>query len=183
MNKSMKNKVMKGLIAVINPVSDFKYFYKTAVLPLVNNLKKLSGLLSSKSNTENVHMSWAQAVADTGMSVKELETKFRTKRIIWWAGMFLSALCAFPLTGMILLASFKGGLPLVVLIRAVSATAVLSAVCVACFVQVMSATYRLWQLTQKRVSSKEKGEFKYFWKESGGYIVVLKPFFKTGNAS
>ena len=182
MNNSMKNKVVRGLIAVVNPVSDFKYFYKTAVLPLVSNLKKLSGLLRSKSSTENVQMNWAQAVAATGLSVRELESTYRTRRIIWWSVMFLSALFALPLTGMIIVGSFKGALPLAVLIKAVSSAAVLSALCFACFSQVMSATYRLWQLTQKRVSSQEKGEFKYFWKESGGYIVVLKPYFKSGKA-
>lgn len=181
MNKSIKDRAVRGFIAVINPMSDFRYFYKKAVLPLIKKLAKLSELLRNKSSSENVQLNWTQAVVATGRSARELESTYRTKRIIWWVVMFLSALCALPLIGMILLASVNGGLPLVVLIRAVSTAAVLSALCSACFVQVLSATYRLWQLTQKRVSAQEKGEFTYFWRETGGCIAVLKPYFKSGN--
>lgn len=107
---------------------------------------------------------WAQAVTATGLSAERLARNFRISRWFWWVMMWLTGL---PATGFLVMlfaagSSISGtgwlrvGCTLLVLFL-LSATG---------FVQTLAVNFRLWQLTEKRVSESEKGCFRDFLQET-----------------
>ncbi|MEQ9927987.1 conjugal transfer protein TraX [Pectobacterium parvum] len=107
---------------------------------------------------------WAQAVADSGIAPARLARNFRISRWFWWGLMWLTGL---PTVGFLLMLMAAGS--------SVSGTGWLRVSCVllvlmllsgAGFVQALSANYRLWQLTEKRVSMSEGGSFRAFLQET-----------------
>lgn len=107
---------------------------------------------------------WSQAVADSGMTPARLTRNFRVSRWIWWGLMWLTGL---PAAGFLLMLMAAGS--------SVSGTGWLRVGCVVVvllllaatgFVQALKASYRLWQLTQKRVSASEEGSFQAYLQET-----------------
>lgn len=108
--------------------------------------------------------SWSQAVADTGLPAERLARNFRISRWFWWSLMWLTGL---PATGFMLMLISAGS--------SVSGTGWLRVGCVLLvmmmlaatgFVQALAVSYRLWQLTEKRVSEAEAGSFRDFLQET-----------------
>lgn len=107
---------------------------------------------------------WSQAVADSGMAPARLARNFRVSRWIWWGLMWLTGL---PAAGFLLMLMAAGG--------SVSGTGWLRVGCVVMvllllaatgFVQALKASYRLWQLTERRVSASENGSFQAYLQET-----------------
>lgn len=107
---------------------------------------------------------WSQAVADSGMTPDRLARNFRISRWIWWGLMWFTGL---PATGFLLM--------LMAAASNVSGTGWLRVGCVVLvllllaatgFVQALKASYRLWQLAEKRVSASEGGSFQAYLHET-----------------
>ncbi|MDI9223657.1 conjugal transfer protein TraX [Serratia sp. PF2-63] len=107
---------------------------------------------------------WSQAVADSGMTPARLVRNFRVSRWIWWGLMWLTGL---PAAGFLLMLTAAGS--------SVSGTGWLRVGCVVLvllllaatgFVQALKVSYRLWQLTEKRVSASEEGSFQAYLQET-----------------
>jgi len=115
--------------------------------------------------------SWAQAVADSGLTPERLARNLRISRWIWWGLMWLTGL---PVAGFLLMLIAAGS--------SISGTGWLRVGIVMCvllllaatgFVQALGVSYRLWQLTEKRVSASENGSFQAFLQETRWRRLVL----------
>lgn len=115
--------------------------------------------------------SWAQAVADSGLTPERLARNLRISRWIWWGLMWLTGL---PVAGFLLMLIAAGS--------SISGTGWLRVGIVICvllllaatgFVQALGVSYRLWQLTEKRVSASENGSFQAFLQETRWRRLVL----------
>lgn len=115
--------------------------------------------------------SWAQAVADSGLTPERLARNLRISRWIWWGLMWLTGL---PVAGFLMMLIAAGS--------SISGTGWLRVGIVMCvllllaatgFVQALGVSYRLWQLTEKRVSASENGSFQAFLQETRWRRVVL----------
>lgn len=115
--------------------------------------------------------SWAQAVTDSGLTPERLARNLRISRWIWWGLMWLTGL---PVAGFLLMLIAAG--------NSISGTGWLRVGIVMCvllllaatgFVQALAVSYRLWQLTEKRVSASENGSFQAFLQETRWRRVVL----------
>ncbi|WP_168403362.1 conjugal transfer protein TraX [Erwinia amylovora] len=107
---------------------------------------------------------WSQAVADSGLSPARLARNLRISRWIWWGLMWLTGL---PVLGFLLMliaaGSSIGGTGW---LRVGCVMLVLTLLAAAGFVQALAISYRLWQLTEKRVSASEKGSFQAYMQET-----------------
>lgn len=108
--------------------------------------------------------SWSQAVADTGLPPEQLSRNFRISCWFWWSLMWLTGL---PAVGFLMMLIAAGS--------SVSGTGWLRVGCVLMvmfllaatgFVQALAVSYRLWQLTEKRVTDTEAGSFQAFLQET-----------------
>lgn len=115
--------------------------------------------------------SWAQAVADSGLTPERLARNLRISRWIWWGLMWLTGL---PVAGFLMMLIAAGS--------SISGTGWLRVGIVMCvllllaatgFVQALGVSYRLWQLKEKRVSASENGSFQAFLQETRWRRVVL----------
>lgn len=115
--------------------------------------------------------SWAQAIADSGLTPERLARNLRISRWIWWGLMWLTGL---PVAGFLMMLIAAGS--------SISGTGWLRVGIVMCvllllaatgFVQALGVSYRLWQLTEKRVSASENGSFQAFLQETRWRRVVL----------
>lgn len=108
--------------------------------------------------------SWAQAVADTGLPSFRLRRNLRINRWIWWGLMWLTGL---PAVGfMVMLLTAGQGVSVTGWLRIGIVLLVLGLISATGFVQALGATYRLWQLDERRVSASEKGSFRDFLNET-----------------
>lgn len=107
---------------------------------------------------------WSQAVADTGQSPERLARNLRISRWIWWGLMWLTGL---PVAGFLFALVAAG--------NSIGGTGWLRVGCVMLvfillsatgFVQALASGYRLWQLTEKRVSASENGSFQAYLQET-----------------
>jgi len=107
---------------------------------------------------------WAQAVADTGLTPDRLARNLRISRWIWWGLMWLTGL---PVTGFMFALIAAGS--------SISGTGWLRVGCVMLvlimlsatgFVQALATSFRLWQLSEKRVTASENGSFQAYLQET-----------------
>nr|WP_249221787.1 conjugal transfer protein TraX [Pantoea sp. JGM49] len=107
---------------------------------------------------------WAQAVADSGQTPERLARNLRISRWIWWGLMWLTGL---PVAGflfaLIAAGSSIGGTGW---LRVSCVMLVLMLLSATGFVQALASGYRLWQLTEKRVSASENGSFQAYLQET-----------------
>jgi len=153
-------------LSILNPFSDLAVIYRRGAKPTIEKLRLLAGLVTKKSDqpeADAVGTSWATAVAQSGRSVTQLISSYTRIQTAWWFLMFVSGGMALLLLVMIL---FTRGVPAETMARAGIATVLLASVSAVGFVKSLIATYRLWQLQQKRVSVTERGTFKDFLAET-----------------
>lgn len=107
---------------------------------------------------------WSQAVADSGQTPERLARNLRLSRWIWWGLMWLTGL---PVAGflfaLIAAGSSIGGTGW---LRVGCVILVLMLLSTTGFVQALASGYRLWQLTEKRVSASENGSFQAYLQET-----------------
>lgn len=107
---------------------------------------------------------WAQAIADSGRTPGHLARNLRIGRWIWFGLMWLTGL---PVAGFLLMLIAVGdGIGLNGWLRVGSVTLVLLLLTATGFVQSLASGYRLWQLTEKRVSASENGSFRAYLQET-----------------
>lgn len=115
--------------------------------------------------------SWAQAVADSGLTPERLARNLRISRWIWWGLMWLTGL---PVAGFLLMLIAAGSsISGTGWLRVGIVTCVLLLLAATGFVQALGVSYRLWQLTEKRVSASENGSFQAFLQETRWRRLVL----------
>lgn len=160
-------------LSVINPFSDFAVIYRTMIKPVATKLVTLSNLLTGDAQARE-SLTWAQAVACSGLSADQLLSLFRVKRRLWWLLMVTAGFFAIALSLMILAA---GDLPGQVLLRAVVMAAVTAMLAIGSSLKVLSFNFRLWQLVKRRVSLEEGGSFQHYQAEEnvGLQVVTINP--------
>jgi ABC-type glycerol-3-phosphate transport system permease component len=137
------------------------------VKPTVARLHQAREMLSRKPATiedDGVGISWANAVAATGKPVGQLVAHFKCIRAAWWSVLAITGSLSVILLIMLMLA--YDGLPSSTFRRAGMTLLILGSVAFLSFVKTLIATYRLWQLQQRRVSVEERGTFKDFLAEN-----------------
>lgn len=133
--------------------------------------KRLREVTSGRGAGDYRPTDWMQAVADSGRTPERLAHNLRISRWIWWGLMWLTGL---PVMGFLLMLIAAGssiggtgwlrvGCVMIVLML-LSATG---------FVQALAVSYRLWQLTEKRVSVSEGGSFQAYLQETRWCLQVL----------
>ncbi len=156
-----------AILNVAFPLTDVGVIYRRGVKPTVGRFQQAWELLSrkpAKTEADAVGTSWSQAVANTGKSLDQLVTYFRRIRAAWWCALAISGCLSMLLSVMLLLA--YSGLPSSTFRRAALTLLVLGSVASWSFVKTLIATYRLWQLHERRVSIAERGTFKDFLAEN-----------------
>lgn len=156
-----------AILNVAFPLSDVGVIYRRGVKPTVGRFQQAWELLSrkpAKTEADAVGTSWSQAVANTGKSLDQLITYFRRIRAAWWSALAISGCLSVFLSVMLLLA--YSGLPSSTFRRAALTLLVLGSLASWSFVKTLIATYRLWQLQERRVSVVERGTFKEFLAEN-----------------
>lgn len=156
-----------AILNVAFPLSDFGVIYRRGVKPTVGRFQQAWELLSrkpAKTEADAVGTSWSQAVANTGKSLDQLVTYCMRIRAAWWSALAISGCLSMLLSVMLLLA--YSGLPASTFRRAALTLLVLGSVASWSFVKTLIATYRLWQLQERRVSVAERGTFKDFLAEN-----------------
>ncbi|CBJ48278.1 conjugal transfer protein TraX [Erwinia amylovora] len=114
---------------------------------------------------------WSQAVSDSGLSPARLARNFRITRWLWWGLMWLTGLPALGCLALLIAAG--GNVSGTGWLRIGCVLLVMSLLTATGFVQVLVASYRLWQLTEKRVSASEEGSFQAFLHETHWCRTVL----------
>ncbi|WP_189662943.1 conjugal transfer protein TraX, partial [Pseudomonas amygdali] len=161
-------------LSILNPFSDLAVIYRRGIKPTAQKLKLLKTLLSTASATteaDAVGVSWSVAVARSGRTIEQLLTFYNRIRAAWWCLMMFSASLSVLLLAMLLLANFS--LPLSTFLRATVTLLALGAIASLGFVKTLIATYRLWQLQNRRVSVAERGTFNDFLIENRWCRLVL----------
>lgn len=161
-------------LSILNPFSDLVVIYRKAMKPAIEKLKLLTGLLTKadeQPDADPVGTSWHVAVARSGRSIEQLLSSYSRIRTAWWFLMVVTGCLSLILLALLLLANFS--LPSSTFLRALTTLLVLVAVASWGFVKTLIATYRLWQLQEKRVSVAERGTFKDFLTETRWCRLVL----------
>lgn len=161
-SKSLGRKVAGIGVAIFVPVSEFRILYKHCISSPLKHLSRVKKLLVNY-NRDSRQVTWEQAVNDTGLSVEKLMRNYCNLRRLWWFFMSVSACLSLILMCLIIL-SFND-LPGVTIQRAAVTEFILLQLTVIGFIKTLTITYRLWQLTEKRVSANERGRFKDFLSE------------------
>ncbi|WP_413484658.1 conjugal transfer protein TraX [Morganella psychrotolerans] len=162
-NKSLGRKVAGVGWAILNPFSDIKILYRQCITSPLQHLNRIKILF--RGNKDQPHeLTWEQAVANTERSVEELIRNHGHLRKIWWLFMMITG-CLSTVLIILLLISFRD-LPEVTIQRAAVTTFILMQLTAIGFVKALLFTYRLWQLTENRVSKEEKGRFSHFIAEA-----------------
>lgn len=158
-------------LSFLNPLSDLGVIYRQGMQPGMGRLRQAWALLNHQS-TPSESLDWAQAVALTGRTSTQLRTTFTRIRFAWWCLMVISGGLALVLSGLVLLTH---DLPSGTLLRVVIAILVLTGAGGLGCVKTLIATYRLWQLQERRVSESEGGTFKDFLAENrwGRQVLTL----------
>ncbi|KPX03655.1 conjugal transfer protein TraX [Pseudomonas savastanoi] len=160
-------------LSILNPFSDLAVIYRRGIKPTAQKLKLLKTLLTPASATteaDAVGVSWSVAVARSGRTIEQLLTSYNRIRAAWWCLMMFSASLSVLLLAM-LLANFS--MPLSTFLRATVTLLALGAIASLGFVKTLIATYRLWQLQNRRVSVAERGTFNDFLAETRWCRLVL----------
>ncbi|EIV2915488.1 TPA: conjugal transfer protein TraX [Serratia marcescens] len=157
-------RVGKVGVALVNPLSDLGVIYRSGVRPILNNLARARAMIRARQQVKREPLTWSQAVAAAGVPIEQLRTNYVRIRAFWW---FLMLVCGglSLILSLMLLASFTT-LPGAILLRATIAALILVLLGAAGYVKALIATYRLWQLTTRRVSAEEKGTFEDFRSEN-----------------
>ncbi|WP_117149933.1 conjugal transfer protein TraX [Pseudomonas coronafaciens] len=161
-------------LSILNPFSDLAVLYRRGMKPAAQKLKLLKSLLTPTSATteaDAVGVSWSVAVARSGRSIDQLLTAYNRIRTAWWCLLMVSISLSVLLLAMLLLANFS--LPLSTFLRATVTLLVLVSIASLGFVKTLVATYRLWQLQERRVSVAERGTFNDFLAETRWCRLVL----------
>ena len=156
-------------LSILNPFSDLGVIYRQGLHPVMGTLGKAWALLNHQS-IPSESLDWAQAVERSARTVEQLRTTFTRIRFAWWCLMMVGGGLALSLTVMALLAH---NLPSGTLFRAVITILVLIGAGALGFVKTLLATYRLWQLQERRVSEGEGGTFQDFRAENHWGRLVL----------
>lgn len=151
-------------LSLINPFSDLAVIYRRGVRPIGDNLARAWARVRERREINRDALTWAQAVAATGVSVEQLRTHCLRIRAFWWFLMLVGSGLSLMLLLMVMVTF--AALPGVIVLRAIITSGVLALLGGVGFVQALVATYRLWQLTARRVSQDEKGTFGDFCAEN-----------------
>ncbi|PHN70947.1 conjugal transfer protein TraX [Pseudomonas syringae] len=150
-------------LSILNPFSDLAGIYRRGIKPTAQKLKLLKTLLTPASATteaDAVGISWVQAVERSSRSVEQLVRSYQRIRAAWWCLMASGGALSLFLLIMLLLANLS--LPSGTFLRAAVTLLLLMALASWGFAQTLIATYRLWQLRERRVSVAERGTFEDF---------------------
>lgn len=160
-------------LSLVNPFSDLGIIYRRGVRPVLNTLARVRDVVRARREVNRDALTWAQAVALTGVSVERLHTNYLRIRAFWWFLMLVCGGLAMVLLLMVMVTFIS--LPGAVLLRAMITALILTLLGGAGFVNALIATYRLWQLNTRRVSQEEKGTFGDFCAENrwGRQVVSL----------
>jgi hypothetical protein len=161
-------------LALINPFSDLGVIYRSALKPTVT---KLQVLREQKRKRAVESLDWAQAVQRSGRTPEQLVRWFRGIRLFWWCVMTIAGSLSALLLLMLLAA--HADVPAITLKRAITTDLLLFFAGTLATLKVMTANFRLWQLSTQRVSLDEGGSFKSYWQQEQVWLQVVTPLLPT----
>lgn len=153
--------ILKSALAVINPLSDVKFLYRSSLRPLVVKLRTLREETRSVDKPTEP-LSFEQAVQRSGKTISQLQGIYRRRQLFWSFPMLVSGVLS-PITLIIIAAA--SNLPTVTLARALVVSCFLGSFSFFCYTRSLIAAYRHWQLSTGRGSPNEGGEFTSFLRE------------------
>ena len=161
--KRKAGRVITGIINLLFPVRDIAHIITTAPRPLLLTLRRTREVFAQQEK-EKADLSWAEAVAASGMTEQQLASRYRVRQYLWRMVMLLSLLASLLLLTLVIrswptLSGYEA-------LRALSFALVLHMLMALAFVKSMEATFRRWQLLSHRVSLEEKGTFVDFAAEN-----------------
>lgn len=155
--KSRTSRIVLNIVNLLFPVKDAWRLVTTAPRPLVMTLDRTRKLFARQKEQSKEELGWERAVNASGLSVPELERRFRLRQILWRGLMAGAAMLTVSVVISTLV--FFDDLPWFALLRGVAFILMLTVLIAVCFVKAMEATYRRWQLCNRRVSTAEHGTF------------------------
>ncbi|MGJ3289474.1 conjugal transfer protein TraX [Klebsiella sp. PL-2018] len=178
--RTVGRRLMSGTANIVLPVKETGWVIRAVSYMVNSHRQRLKAALPGEDeNDAHATLSWAEAVAASGRSVPELTRRFsrlrRRWRVAFWTLLTLSGFIG----GMALHAS---ALPPLTLARLFITLLCLLACSGYCATRALTATYRLWQLLEKRVSLEEKGTFRDFLDDRRGWRTALRRSLIAGDA-
>ncbi|MCB5310576.1 conjugal transfer protein TraX [Yersinia massiliensis] len=150
---------------IILPLSEVRYAASKIGPSLFNNFKRLKYLSpyhQLKQKLKEPILSFEEAVAASGLSVNNLQHRFKCRKMVC---LTLAAVPSLLAIGLILAIAVSGIYTPLVLVKGFVLILVLLSLVAVPFVQALICTWRLWQLSQQRTSPEERGGFSDFLAE------------------
>lgn len=147
---------------IILPLSEARYAASKIGPSLFNNFKRLKYLSpyhQLKQKLKEPILSFEEAVAASGLSVNNLQHRFKCRKMVC---LTLAAVPSLLAIGLILAIAVSSIYTPLVLVKGFVLILVLLSLAAVPFVQALICTWRLWQLNQQRTSPEERGGFNDF---------------------
>ena len=136
-------------INLFAPLAETRWMLRSCRHMLDQHKTRLKRLMPDRQPESPVCMTWEEAVRASGLTVDELDRRLRRRRMFWRPGFWLMMVPVLLLCGMALAAT---ALPVITLIRILVCLLLMSTIAALCASKALIASYRLWQLNERRVS-------------------------------
>ncbi|EIP3952699.1 conjugal transfer protein TraX [Salmonella enterica] len=171
MSKTKKTwRITRGILNLIIPISETGVIYRAIRHMTVSHAERIRQCLPEKPPEEKsvgaVSASWEAAVAATGLTPAILDKNYSRQRTIWRISFWVLTLSVVIICGISIHAST---LPTVTVSRQLITCVILLGGAAVTWSRALIVTYRLWQLRGHRVSEEERGTFRDFLVDVGGW--------------
>ena len=166
-------------INLFAPLAETRWMLRSCRHMLDQHKTRLKRLMPDRQPESPVCMTWEEAVRASGLTVDELDRRLRRRRMFWRTGFWLMMIPVLLLCGMALAAT---ALPVITLIRILVCLLLMSTIAALCASKALIASYRLWQLNERRVSEDEQGTFpdylqaRHGWKQATWLAITHRQY-------
>lgn len=166
-------------INLFAPLAETRWMLRSCRHMLDQHKTRLKRLMPDRQPESPVCMTWEEAVRASGLTVDELDRRLRRRRMFWRTGFWLMMIPVLLLCGMALAAT---ALPVITLIRILVCLLLMNTIAALCASKALIASYRLWQLNERRVSEDEQGTFpdylqaRHGWKQATWLAITHRQY-------
>lgn len=156
------------------PLGEISSLGKLTSRSLWNTVKRVGKLREMAQEENRTQLTFDEAVAASGRTEAQLSRKFTYLKRLWWVVALASAIITPLLLVMIALAAHT--LPGATLIRAFTFVLIFGAIAAIATTRVVICQFRLWQLSNRRLTPEDRGTFADFRRETDWLSRSLTPF-------
>lgn len=171
MSKTRKSwRITRGVLNLFIPISETGVIYRAVRHMTTSHAERIRRCLPEKLLEENTvdaeSLGWEAAVAATGLTPATLDKNYSRQRTIWRVSFWVLTLSVLIICAASLHAST---LSAITVSRQLITCLILFGGTAVTWSRAVIITYRLWQLREHRVSEEERGTFRDFLADTGGW--------------